>query len=56
MEVQSVPHPVLPVLDGHNSYFTIKVIEAARENNSIIVCLPPHCTHSLQPLDLITFR
>ncbi|CAF4021304.1 unnamed protein product [Rotaria sp. Silwood1] len=45
MEIQSVPRPVLLVLDGHNCHFTVKVIEAARQNDIIIVCLPPHCTH-----------
>ncbi|CAF3876500.1 unnamed protein product, partial [Rotaria sordida] len=42
MEIQSVPRPVLLILDGHSCHFTVKVIEAARQNNIIIVCLPPH--------------
>ncbi|CAF3366433.1 unnamed protein product [Rotaria sp. Silwood2] len=45
MEIPSVLRPVLLVLDGHNCHFTVKVIEAARQNDIIIVCLPPHCTH-----------
>lgn len=55
IETQSLAHPVLLVLDGHQCHFTIEVIEAAKKNNVIILCLPPHCTHGLQPLDVVTF-
>ena len=30
----------------------IELIDLARENNVHIICLPPHCTHRLQPLDV----
>ncbi|CAF3557585.1 unnamed protein product [Rotaria socialis] len=55
VETISLARPVLLVLDGHQCHFTIQVIEAAKQNNIIILCLPPHCTHGLQPLDLVTF-
>lgn len=51
----STPRPLFLVLDGHQSHFSIKLIESAKENQVIILCLPPHCTHTLQPLDLVTF-
>lgn len=54
-EIRSLARPVLLLLDGHQCHFTVKVIEAAKQNNVIILCLPPHTTHSLQPLDLVTF-
>jgi hypothetical protein len=54
-EIQLVPRPVLLFLDGHQCHFTVKVIEAAKQNNVIILCLPPHTTHVFQPLDLVTF-
>jgi hypothetical protein len=54
-ETQLLARPVLLLLDGHQCHFTAKVIEAAKQNNIIILCLPPHTTHGLQPLDLVTF-
>nr|XP_049698141.1 jerky protein homolog-like [Helicoverpa armigera] len=45
--------PILLVLDGHYTHTrNIDVINLARENNVIIVCLPPHCTHKMQPMDV----
>lgn len=44
--------PVVLVLDGHYSHTrNLEVILAARKNFVTIVCLPPHCTHRMQPLD-----
>lgn len=45
--------PVVLILDGHYSHTrNISVIDVGRENGVIIVCLPPHSTHKLQPLDV----
>lgn len=45
--------PVLLLLDGHKSHTkSIPLINAARENNVIILCFPPHTSHRLQPLDV----
>lgn len=45
--------PVLLILDGHLSHTkNLSVIEKARSNFVTILCLPPHTTHRLQPLDL----
>ncbi|KAK9701606.1 DDE superfamily endonuclease [Popillia japonica] len=45
--------PAVLILDGHFSHTrNLDVIKKARENNIAIVCLPPHSTHKLQPLDL----
>lgn len=44
--------PAILILDGHYSHVrNIELIDSARENHVIIVSLPPHCTHKLQPLD-----
>lgn len=44
--------PVVLVLDGHYSHTrNLEVILAARKHFVTIVCLPPHCTHRMQPLD-----
>lgn len=45
--------PVLLLLDGHATHVkNIEVVDLAQENGVIILCLPPHCTHRLQPLDV----
>lgn len=44
--------PTLLVLDGHAAHKqNLDVIRIARENNIHILCLPPHATHKIQPLD-----
>ena len=45
--------PVLLMLDGHSTHTkNVELIDLARENNVHIICLPPHCTNRLQPLDV----
>jgi hypothetical protein len=45
--------PVLLVLDGHATHTkNLEAIELARDHGVIMPCLPPHCTHRLQPLDV----
>lgn len=45
----------LLILDGHNSHCTYKFIQFAAENNIIVMCLPAHTTHALQPCDVGVF-
>ncbi|CAK5282967.1 unnamed protein product, partial [Mycena citricolor] len=47
--------PILLVLDGHGSHEALELIDLARENNIILLLLPPHTTHKLQPLDVGVF-
>lgn len=48
----SIDDPVLLILDGHYTHTrNIEVIDLARENGVNILCLPPHTTHHMQPLD-----
>ncbi|XP_052741851.1 uncharacterized protein LOC128198807 [Bicyclus anynana] len=45
--------PALLILDGHLSHTkNLNVVLKARDNHVTILCLPPHCTHKLQPLDV----
>ncbi|KAK9752278.1 DDE superfamily endonuclease [Popillia japonica] len=45
--------PVLLLLDGHNSHTrNMDVIDKAREHHVSIICLPPHSSHKMQPLDV----
>ena len=48
--------PVLLIQDGHCSHVSIEVIELARANSIHLLCLPPHTTHFLQPLDVGVFK
>ena len=44
--------PGLLILDGHYSHTrNLEAIDFARENGIILLSLPPHTTHRLQPLD-----
>lgn len=45
--------PALLILDGHGSHTkNLDVIDKARRNNVVLLCLPPHTSHKLQPLDV----
>lgn len=48
----SVDEKVLLVVDGHASHKGIDCLSYAKENGIVILCLPPHCTHRMQPLDV----
>ncbi|KAJ4432731.1 hypothetical protein ANN_21369 [Periplaneta americana] len=48
----SVNEPVLLILDGHHSHTrNIALIDKARAHHVTIVCIPPHSSHKIQPLD-----
>lgn len=48
--------PLLLILDGHGSHYQPELIEYARDNGVILLCLPPHTTHESQPLDTCVFK
>ena len=43
------------ILDGHASHLSTAAIEFSLASNIILLCLPPHTTHILQPLDVGLF-
>jgi hypothetical protein len=45
----------LLLVDGHSSHVNLKFLDWADRNRIIIVVLPPHSTHRLQPLDVGLF-
>ena len=48
---------VFLVLDGHNTHVkNLKAIELARKENVIMLCLSPHSTLKIQPLDRTLFK
>ena len=45
--------PLLLIMDGHKTHtLNLDVINLARERNVTLLCLPPHSSHRLQPLDV----
>ena len=52
---KSIEGPKLLIFDGHVSHMSLEVVKMAIDNNVSIVCLPPHSTHILQPLDVAVF-
>ena len=45
----------LLVLDGHGSHLTPQFDQICSENDIIPICMPPHSSHLLQPLDVGCF-
>src|SRR5271168_2451461 len=45
----------LLVLDGHESHHSDEFEEYCREHNIVTLCMPPHSSHLLQPLDVGCF-
>lgn len=48
--------PIVIIYDGHSSHISIKLVEKARQENIILLKLPPHTSHILQPMDLCVFK
>lgn len=47
--------PVLLILDNHSSHCSLQTIDFCRQNNIILLSLPPHSSHKIQPLDRCFF-
>ncbi len=43
------------IVDGHGSHITTDAIAYCIQRKIILLCLPPHTTHLLQPLDVDVF-
>jgi hypothetical protein len=48
-------HSCLLLMDGHSSHVNIAFLKMALSYHIIVVILPPHTTHRLQPLDVSIF-
>jgi len=46
--------PVLLILDNHTSHLSLAAIEYCRKHSIVMLTLPPHGSHMMQPLD-VTF-
>ncbi|XP_060572583.1 uncharacterized protein LOC132730626 [Ruditapes philippinarum] len=47
--------PVLLIYDGHKSHINLQVINWAKDHHVILMVLPAHTSHILQPLDVGCF-
>lgn len=57
VQPQAHQSPTLLIFDGHASHIrNIDIIDKAQETNVTLLCLPSHCTHKLQPLDVSFFK
>ncbi|KAI1670729.1 DDE superfamily endonuclease [Pyrenophora tritici-repentis] len=45
----------LLIIDGHRSHQSLEFQELCKENNIYTLCMPPHSSHLLQPLDVSCF-
>ena len=48
--------PLMLLLDGHSSHYTLELVKLAAAENVVIFCLPPHTTADSQPLDTSCFK
>ncbi|CAF4434030.1 unnamed protein product, partial [Didymodactylos carnosus] len=55
-QTAATPKPILLILDGHKSHQSVRTVELAIENDILLLCIPPHSTHVLQPLDVTFFK
>ena len=46
---------VIVTFDGHGSHLTFTTAQMAKDENITLICLPPHSSHALQPLDVGVF-
>ena len=51
----TVEKPVILFFNGHHLHLTIELIKTARDNNVYMICLPPYCTHVMEPLDVSVY-
>jgi hypothetical protein len=52
---QTIGKRRLLVLDSHESHLTATFDKTCQENSIIPICMPPHASHLLQPLDVGCF-
>ncbi|XP_050499832.1 tigger transposable element-derived protein 4-like [Diabrotica virgifera virgifera] len=44
--------PVLLIMDNHSTHCTLQAYNFCRDNGIAVLTIPPHSSHSLQPLDV----
>lgn len=52
---QAIGQYRLLIMDGHSSHASLQFVKYCQDHKIIPLCLPPHSTHELQPLDVGVF-
>ena len=47
----SVDHKILVILDNHESHCSLAAVDLAKRHGIVLLTIPPHTSHKLQPLD-----
>jgi hypothetical protein len=45
----------LLIIDGHESHILVEFQDYCKEHKIIALCMPPHSSHLLQPLDVVPY-
>jgi len=55
--IKNIPpvRPILLLFDGHGSHIDFQTSKICKENEIELLCLPPHTSHLIQPLDVGVF-
>lgn len=48
-------NPMLLILDNLKAHISFKAVEKARSNGIVLLTLPPHTSHRMQPLDMTVY-
>jgi hypothetical protein len=51
----SVQRPIVLVMDGYSSHYSLEAVESADRLGIKMVCMPADSTHLFQPLDVAVF-
>ncbi|XP_049961752.1 uncharacterized protein LOC126481835 [Schistocerca serialis cubense] len=51
----TIDDPVLLILDNHSSHMSLDIFEFCKKHSIVMVTIPPHTSHKLQPLDVTFF-
>lgn len=51
----SAQNPVLLILDNHSTHCSVEAFDFCADNGIVMLSIPPHTSHRLQPLDLTIF-
>ena len=51
----SKANPVLLILDNHETHISINFIDLASDDGVIVLTIPPHTSHKLQPLNIAVY-
>ena len=54
--VEDKEKAVFLFFDGHGSHLTYKTAGSAMDEQIVLICIPPHTSHALQPLDVSVFK